>query len=167
MTRPGSAPASPDGFKPPCSILTGLQEARSVPATGLRPEPKNFSTQPAGLLLPLLKRCPTSKNFVGETNCMANFPPCGAFLSERAGAGGVKRTSAVPPPSPAPEQVSKRRNGDTARTVRRSCSTCSPFTRELPSTTRRAGHGAGPFPSPRERKKICPALLRSSRPSLY
>ena len=48
MTRPGSAPASPDGFKPPCPILTGLQEARSVPATGLRPEPKNFSTQPAG-----------------------------------------------------------------------------------------------------------------------
>lgn len=51
---------------------------------------------------------------------MANFPLVGAFLSERAGAGGVKRTSAVPPPSPAPEQVSKRRNGDTARTVRRS-----------------------------------------------
>ena len=98
---------------------------------------------------------------------MANFPPCGAFLSEGAGAGALKRTSAVLPPSPAPEQVSKRRNGDMARTVRRSCSTGSPFTRELPSTTRRAGHGAGPFPSLRERKKICLALLRSSRPSLF
>ena len=42
------APAFPDRFKPPCSILTGLQEARSVPATGLRSEPKNFSSQPAG-----------------------------------------------------------------------------------------------------------------------
>ncbi|KAK2118569.1 hypothetical protein P7K49_005456 [Saguinus oedipus] len=65
----------------------------------------------------------------------------------------ASRTFTVLPPSPAPSQVSKPRNGDTTRTVRLLCSTGSWLTRKLQSRARRAGHGAGPFPSSeRERK---------------
>lgn len=82
-------------------------------------------------------------------------------------ADGAKRTSAVLRRSSVPGQVCKRRNGDTARTVRCRRLTRSPLASKLPSTARRAGHGVGPFPSSRERKKICLQLLGSSRPSLF
>lgn len=51
-----------------------------------------------------------------------------------------------------------RRNGDTARR----CSTGSLLAGKLPSRARRAGHGAGPFPSSGKRKKTCLQPLRST-----
>lgn len=46
LTRPVPAPESPVRFKAPCSILSGLLEARRIPGAGLRPEPGEL--QPAG-----------------------------------------------------------------------------------------------------------------------
>lgn len=128
---------------------------RAAPCTG-RTSPRRPAA--AGPILLLLKRCQTPENFVGEPDCTVNIP-----LGWGWGVAGAKRTSAVRPPSPAPERVSKRRNGDNGPTVRRPCSAGSPLTRELPSRAGRAGHGAGPFPSSVERKKTCLQFLGSER----
>ena len=136
----------------PCSIRAAPREAPRVPGAGLRPAPgelfrAGWPRRDHSPPHPLLKRCPTPENFVGQTDYIANFPLGGNAFRGGVRGGGSKRTSEVLPPSPAPGQVSRRRNGDTARTVRRRCSTGSQLTRMLPSRARRAGHGAGPFPS--------------------
>lgn len=171
LTLPGLAPESPVRFKAPCCIPTRLRGEghRRSPEPGCSLNPENFSSQPAGrsrTAYPPPQKMPDIRELCRRDKLHCELSPPGAFLSE-GGADGAKPTSAVLPPSPAPGQVSKRRNGDTARTVPRCRSTGSPLTHKLPSTAKRARHGAGPFPSSRERKKICLQLLRSSRPSLY
>lgn len=151
---PGPGQSSPLHPGRPAGGKEGLR-GRPAPCT----RRTSLPSRPAatGPLCPLPKRCPTSKNFVGETDCIVNFPLGGIAFPGGVGGDGAKRTSEVLPPSPSPGQVSRRRNGDTARTVRGGCcSTGSPFTGKLPSRARRAGQGAGPLPSSWERQDNLP-----------
>lgn len=84
---------------------------------------------------------------------------------------GAKRTSAVPPPSPAPEQVSKRRRGDTAQ----QCATPALPAPHSPASDRAEpgvqGTGLALYPAAwRDRKPAYSSSALSARrppPALY
>jgi hypothetical protein len=143
--------------KPYFSIPAGRWEARRVPGAGLRPTP--------GELLQSWRASPhhqppkmlDNPELCWRDKMQRELSPWDHCFRKGTGVRKVYLGGAG--------QVSKRRNGDTTRTVRRLSSTGCLLTHKLQSRSWREAHRSGPVLSSGERKKKRTAsLLRSASP---